>query len=110
MKILRRGKTGGVFEAGGAGEESRRVTNGGVGTLGGVADRLNVEMGAEASGVEARSGPSVFDFFGGARVFPRTLFFGGTGGAESAASSSIVVGGPVCKFVVTVTISGSRAV
>lgn len=122
VKILRRGKTGGVldfcgcdccgggFKAGGAGGESRRVMNGGVGTLGGVADRLGVGMGVEASDVEASSGSNVFDFFGGARGFQWAFLFGGKGGGKSTASISIMVGGSVGMVVFIVTIGGSGAV
>ena len=83
--------------------------NGGVGTLGGVADRRGVGMGMGASDVEASSGSKVFDFFGGARGLQRA-FLGGTGGAKSAASISITVGGSVGIFVFIVTIGGSGAV
>ena len=106
VEMLRRGKTGGVFdfcdsdcgrvfEAGSAGE-SRRVRNGGVGTLGGVADRLDVG---------ARGGLSFLGFLG---RFQRT-FFGGRNGAESAGSISIIVSGSVVIFVITVTNGGSGA-
>jgi hypothetical protein len=94
---------------GGAGGESRRVTNGGVGTLGGVTDRLGVAVKAEeASGVEVRGWIERLCLFGRARVFARP-FFGVRGGAESADSISIVVSGEVGMHLsFTVTIGGRR--
>lgn len=110
VKILRRGKTGGVFDfcdcdCG----ESRRVANGGVGTLGGVTDRLVVAVAVEARGVEVRSGTSVRAFFRGARLLTRP-FRGGKGEAEPADSISIVASGEVGMFVFTVTIDGTEPV
>lgn len=99
------------FEARGANGESRRVTNGGVGTLGGVPDRLIVAMEVEVEPcvVEVRATSSGFAFFDGARPLTRT-FLGGRGGGESAGSISIVRGGEVRMFVFTVTIGGVEAV
>jgi len=79
--------------------------NGGVGTLGGVVDRLRIGVEAEASGVEVRGSSSVF---GGARVFQRVFF----GIPESTASNLIVVSGSVGVFVfaAAVTIGGTEAV
>lgn len=111
MKTLRRGKTGGVFdfcdcdcgagfETRGARGESRLVTKGGVGTLGGVMDRLGVGVGVavsvEVCGVVVRVASRVFPFFGGKRPFTRPLFGGtGSGSAEPADSISMVASGEV---------------
>lgn len=114
VKTFRRGKTGCDCDCGagrGARGESRRLPNGGVGIFGGVTDRLcvAVKVEAEAYGVEAMGRLSVFAFFDGARLFKRP-FLGGRGGAESAGSISIVMGGDVGIFVFTVTIGGVEAV
>ena len=95
---------GGACGVGGAAGGSRRAMNGGVGTLGGVADRLRIGVEAEAGGVEVRGGSSVL---GGARVFQRA-FFGILGRAESTASNLTVVS--VFVFAVAVTIGGTEAI
>lgn len=85
--------------------------NGGVGILGGVADRLGIAMTVELYGAEVRGGSSVFVFLDGLRPF--RPFFGGTGGEESADSISIMAGGEVGMvgmFVPRVTIGGMKVV
>lgn len=82
--------------------------------MGGVTDRLRVELEADARDVEVRGRSSLFDFLVGvARVLVR-LFFGGTGEAEPADSISIMVSGEGGVFVFAsfesaVTIGGTEA-